>query len=136
MTAQEGNNSESSTLSSSSSPILVGLDVKQTEGTTSPPAKSLPNNNEIPFIGRVGISPTLTWPFTKFESRCTECRGTDTVFPSIPLHNTNSPVAESSQELNVEPNNKDCEAPVSLSILIETGFESLTDTEPSETKGL
>ena len=101
--------------------------------TTLSPARSFPRIRCTPSNGNVDCTPTFTGPDTRSDDRKTVWSGTGVYSELIPLIRTLAPVDDFSENNNVSLNSKDCEAPVSLKILI--GTESVisrdNDTEPS-----
>ena len=89
VTAQAGKMS----LSPSGTTYVQGLLETVGSGSTFPPAKSFPNNIEIPLTGSSGLAPTTTVPETKSVFNFILWRGTFMIFTPIPWISTLSPVA-------------------------------------------
>lgn len=107
-------------------------------GTTFTFVKSLPKMNEPPFIGRLGLTPTITEPETRSDSSSTLYKGTYMHPISTPWTNTHcNQFLKCQTKGKTSSKRKDWAAPVSRSILTGclTASPLCRDKNPSETKG-
>ena len=99
----------------------LGLFVAIGLTTTLSPARSFPSNSETPLIGKVGLTPIITDPETRFDLSWISWRGTETNPHLTPWIRTLAPVYVIFDNGNTLSRSNDWVAPVPRNILILMG---------------